>query len=219
MYEIILIGTAHKERGICNSNELYQIIEQIGPEIIFEELSSDGFTAIYEGSRSDTLETKTIKRYLQKHPLTHYPVDLDGNEFVDTRFKNDINKVFDIFDHNQEYRYLSSQHEKWSKRFGFPYLNSIQCIELLERRHSLEADILRMVNHRKLSHTYKDWLYIHDKREKEMINNIYSYSNQKNYNKALFLIGVEHRKSIIEKLPIFEKNNELALNWNFNHFD
>ncbi|MCW9705798.1 hypothetical protein [Fodinibius salsisoli] len=219
MNEIILIGTAHKERGICNSNELYRIIEQISPEIIFEELSSNGFTAIYEGSRTDTLETKTIKRYVQKYPLTHFPVDLDGNEFVNIRFKNDIDKMFDIFYHNQEYRYLSSQHEKCSERFGFPYLNSIQCIELLGRTHSLEADILRIMNHRKLSQIYNDWLYIHDKREKEMINNIYSYSNQEKYSKALFLIGAEHRKSIIDKIPFFEKNNKLVLNWNFNYFD
>ena len=40
MYNITLICTAHKEVGKCNSVELYKIIEEFKPEIIFEELSS-----------------------------------------------------------------------------------------------------------------------------------------------------------------------------------
>lgn len=216
MYRITLIATAHKERGICNSNELYRIIERIAPEIIFEEISPDEFAAIYKGSRTGTLETNTIKRYLKKYPIAHFPVDLDGNELVDIRLKKDIHEMFDIFYNSYEYRYLSSQHEKWSKRLGFPYLNSDQCRELLERIHFLENAILRRVNHAKLSQTYKSWLDIHDRRENEMIKNIYSYSDLNKYNRALFLIGAEHRKSIIDKVPEFEKNNKLELSWIFN---
>ena len=37
MHNITLIATGHKERGICNSNELYRIIERIAPEIILKK--------------------------------------------------------------------------------------------------------------------------------------------------------------------------------------
>jgi hypothetical protein len=38
MYNITLICTVHRENGKCNSEELYNIIEKINPEIIFEEI-------------------------------------------------------------------------------------------------------------------------------------------------------------------------------------
>jgi hypothetical protein len=219
MYEITIIATVHRERGICNSNELYKIIERIAPQIIFEEISPNGFLAIYEGSLYGTLETNTIKRYLQKHPIAHVPVDLDIKELIDIGFKNDIDELFDIFDHNHEYKDLSIQHEILSQRLGFQYLNSDQCRELLEHIHFLEEAILRNMNQEKLSKTYKSWLNIHDKRENEMIKNIYRHSDLNKYNKALFLVGTEHRISIINKISIIEKNNKLGLNWISNYFN
>ncbi|MDZ7659492.1 hypothetical protein [Fodinibius sp.] len=220
MYEITLIATAHKERGICNSNELYKIIEQISPEIIFEELTSDKFTTIYEGSHTGNLETNTIKRYLQKHPIAHFPVGLAVNELIDVRrFKNDVDKMTSVFNQFNEYQDLYNQHEIWSQLLGFPYLNSNRCGELFERLHALEADIVKMKNREKLSQMFKDWLDIQDRRENEIIKNIYNYSDQNKYNKALILVGAAHRKPIIDKLPTFEKKNKLALNWNLNYFD
>jgi len=42
------------ERGKCNSNELYRIIEKIQPEIIFAELPYDVFEIIYTEGRRPT---------------------------------------------------------------------------------------------------------------------------------------------------------------------
>lgn len=219
MFNITLIASVHKERGICNSNELFKIIERIAPEIIFEEISPKGFAKIYEGSLTGTLETNTIKRYIQSHTISQFPVDLDGNELVDIGFKKDIVEMFDFFDHSPEYNNLSIQHEILSERFGFPYLNSIQCRELLERIHLLEEYILRMINNDKLFQSYNAWMDINDKRENEMIKNIYSYSALNEYTWALFLIGAEHRKSIMDKIPKFERINKPELTWIFDYFN
>lgn len=219
MFKITLIASVHIERGICNSNELYKIIERVDPEIIFEEISPNGFARIYEGSRSYTLETNTIMRYLQKHTIAHFPVDLDRNELINIRFKKDIVEMFDIFDHSPEYKDLSIQHEIFSESLGFAYLNSIECRVLLERIHFLEEDILRMINHVKLFQTYKDWMDINDKRENDMIKKIYSYSALNKYNRALFLIGAEHRKPIMDKMSKFERINKPELNWIFDYFN
>ncbi len=219
MYRITLIATGHKENGICNSNELQKIIEQVNPDIIFEELSFPGFAAIYEGPRSDTLETNAIKLYLQKHPIAHFPVDMDGNELVDKRFKSEIEEMFKLFANSREYNNLAIQLNILSERLGFSYLNGDQCRELLKRRYFLEDTILKMTNHESLFRTYKDWLEINDKRENAMIRNIYKYSDLNKYNRALFLIGAEHRESIIDKIPKFERNNKLELDWIFNYFN
>jgi hypothetical protein len=219
MFNVTLIASVHKERGICNSNELYKIINRVDPEIIFEEFSRSGFLAIYEGSRNNTLETSTIKRYLQKHKIAQFPVDLDGDELLDIQTKKDIIEMFDIFDRSPEYKGLSIQHEILSESIGFPYLNSSQCKEILDREHFLEKDILRMINHDKLFQTYRVWLDINNNRENEMIKNIYSYSSLNNYNRGLFLVGAEHRKEIMDKLSKTERINKPELNWIFDYFN
>lgn len=219
MYRITLIATGHKEHGICNSNELYKIIEQVNPDIIFEELSPPGFAAIYEGPRSDTLETKTIKLYLKKYPIAHFPVDLDGNELVDRRFKIEIVEMLELFAGSPGYNDLSIQLNNLSEQLGFSYLNNEQCRELLKSKHLLEEVILRNMNYEKLFQTYNRWLEINDLRENAMIRNIYKYSDLNKYKRALFLVGAEHRESIIDKIPKFERNNKLELDWNFNYFN
>jgi hypothetical protein len=218
MYNITLIATVHREIGICNSTELYKIIEQVNPDIIFEELFVDSFMAIYEGLRNDTLETKTIKRYLQKHRIKHIPVDIDGNKLIDIALKNDIEKMFDVFYNSVEYDKLLNQRTVSTEQQGFLFLNSSQCREIMERLHLLEEEILRTINNAKLFQTYKSWLEIINKRENEMIKNMYNYSTLTKYNRAIFLIGAEHKKPVKDKIPIFERKNKIELNWDFNYF-
>jgi len=213
---ITLVATAHREGGKCNSAELYKIIERISPEIIFEEISPNEYVAIYKGLRADNLESKTLKRYWQKHSIEHLAVDIEPDELIDIRLKNEISELFGIFNTNPKYDRLSIQHNNLTEHFGFSYLNSDQCSVMLERIHLLEEAILRAKNQEKLFQTYMLWLNIHEKRENEMINNIYNYSKQKKYENGLFLVGAAHRKSIIEKIPKFENDFKLKLNWIFN---
>ncbi len=51
-----------------------------------------------------------------------------------------------------------------------------------------------------------------------MLQNIYNYSKQHQYNEALLICGTEHRKSLMDKIPEFEKDNKLELNWVFKLF-
>jgi len=218
MCKITLIATVHKERGSCNSKELYKLIAQITPDVIFEELSHHDFTSIYRGLSSDTLETNTIKLYLKKNPISHFPVDLDGNELPDKFHKKEIVEMFDILGHSHEYNELLSQQYILSKRIGFQYLNSDQYRELSERRITLEKIILKNINHEKWIQTYKIWLDVIEMRENEMIKNIYNYCDKNRYSNAIFLIGAEHRKSIMDKTQKLETKNKLELNWDFNYF-
>jgi pheromone shutdown protein TraB len=64
-----------------------------------------------------------------------------------------------------------------------------------------------------LLNTYKIFNEVIDKRENAMIQNIYNYSKENQYNRAVFLLGAGHRKSIIKKILQCEKQSEIKLNW------
>jgi len=217
---ITLIATKHKEKGLCSPNELYKIIERIAPEIIFEEVPPSKFAAVYKGSRKDSLETGTIKRYLQQHPIDHIPVDLDTEEVIDRTIKNHFQKISYTFCYySPEYNYLSNQLASLSEQFGFPYLNGDQCSRLMERKLILELHLLRIINNEMLSNAYTDLSNYLDQRREEMISRIYSYSDFNKYDRALFLVGAEHRKPIMDKVHKFENANKQKLDWNFNYFN
>jgi predicted ferric reductase len=50
-----------------------------------------------------------------------------------------------------------------------------------------------------------------DEYENSMLRNIYSFYNEKSFQKAIFMCGAAHRKSISEKI----KKSEIKLNWSF----
>ena len=48
-----------------------------------------------------------------------------------------------------------------------------------------------------------------------MIKNIFNYSKQYPYNKALLICGAEHRKQLRQKIQEYEAKEKLKLNWTF----
>ncbi len=94
---IILITTGHSENGLCNTVELFKIIEGIKPKIIFEEVSPAKFEGVYKGTRKDSLETSTIKKYLERHSIEHIPVDKDEDEISEARIKANYNSISKTF--------------------------------------------------------------------------------------------------------------------------
>lgn len=215
---VTLIATGHRERGLCNSNELFKIIEGIAPEVIFEEIPASKFSFVYEGKTTDSLETSTIKRYLQTYPISHFPVDMDMNDLTSTHLRREVEKVFDIVAYyNPEYASLLNEHGGDAERLGFPYLNSDQCSTLLARASDLEEQVIKNINDSILSKTYYDWLNFLDSRRKEMLSNIYKYSDANKYQRALFLVGAEHRKPLIDKISKYENTSNQNVMWVFNY--
>ena len=51
--------------------------------------------------------------------------------------------------------------------------------------------------------------------ENTMIANIYSYCKEDYFNTAIFLCGVAHRKSIIEKIQKIQPTEKTKVNWQF----
>ena len=213
MYNITLLSSFHKIYGKCNPDELYKIIEAIQPEIIFEELPSDAFHFLYsEENIPESIEAITIKKYLQKHSIKHFPVD--------TYPVNDTDLLRDrgaqiIWCNSNEYRELWKQKLSKLEQYGYFFINSNDCIETLVKIRIIEKNVLSKTNNLKLLNEHEKEKILHAKREDEMLNNIYNYSKQYPYSKALFICGAEHRKPLKQKIQEYETTEDLKLNWTF----
>lgn len=226
MSHITLIATTHTEKGLCNSQELFKIMEQLNPDVIFEETPPIKFKGVYEGTRQSSVETQAIKLYIQKYPATpHFPVDMDIKHTSEIETRMEVYGIDYICnDYNPEYNYLSKLLIHWSITCGFRYLNTDKCSELIERKNVLEREILeklrndenqKTLDHEGLSLAYKQWLDQNDERENEMLKNIYIHMETKKYANAIFLVGAAHRKPIMQKIQEYKSQENFKLNWTF----
>jgi len=213
VYNITLICTMHREIEKCNSNELYNIIEKENPEIIFEEFdisrTNDEYykNGYYKYQKYCSVETTTIMKYLENHQVIHIPVDTYDSPDIPNDMYTKISNV------SEEYNNLVKMNFLLSCQQGFPYLNSVECSDFLERIRNLEEEIIEHLNDKILFDTYKSWQKITENREKEMLKNIYEYSQNHCYNKAIFITGAEHGKSIINKIQEYNSKYQINLNW------
>lgn len=211
MYNITLLSSFHKIHGKCNPIELYKIIEYIHPEIIFEELSYDIFDIIYSSDyQPQTIEAITIKKYLKEHSIKHFPVDsypINGDELLsDAQL---------IWNNSSEYRDLWNKKMSKVNQDGYIFLNSNECTEMLDRIQIIEETVLAEINNTKLLNEHKTEKELHDKRENEMLRNIYNYSRQYPFEKAIFICGAEHRQPLKQKIKEYEAKESPKLNWTF----
>jgi hypothetical protein len=211
MYNITLLSSFHKILGKCNPDELYKIIWGIQPEIIFEELSFDTFCFVYsEDYIPNTVEAITIKNYIRNCPIKHFPVDTYPINESDL-----FNGADEIAQRSNEYVKLLTEQVSMITNYGYNFLNSDACIELLEKIRIAEETGLLVINDEKLFRDFKSENELHNKRENEMISNIFNYSKQYPYNKALLICGVEHRKPLGQIIQKYETKEKLKLNWTF----
>lgn len=210
MRNITLISTNHTESGKCNSDELYKIIESINPEVIFEELASKTFDYYYNGILTcESLEVKCIKKYLKNYRIKHHPVDIANPN------RPSIERLmFEEFEKDTEYKKIKSKHNILKSHNGFGYLNSDICIDLVKKWTLEEKRIVETATYKdKFLHIYELFFKEVDNRENVMLQNVYNYSKENQYNQAVFLLGCGHRKSIIEKITQCKKLSEIKLKW------
>jgi hypothetical protein len=216
MSTIVLINTYHEECGVTNCNELFKILEKIQPEVIFEEIPPSFYNLYYKDKTKSTLESRTIIMYLAGHNIQHIPVDYYN---IPKTFFEDTGKVHEYIERrSRTYRYLIDKNKLLMTQNGFPYLNSVE-YELYSSELLVEIKAtLKGCKDPKLLQFWNTWERIEQEREIEMINNIYKYSTEHKYEKAVFLLGAGHRVSIKEKMERREKDGDSVLHWNYNTF-
>jgi hypothetical protein len=215
--QITLISSSHEELGELNSNELYKILLGIKPEIIFEELF---FTRsrknIYKYNIDKTVETITINKFTYEHKVIHVPVDFDYSYII-----NDVNIMYDklnkIIDekykgHNQKKSYLIS-------KYGFKCLNSDKFECIVDELKTIEKEIIIELNDDKLTNTFNQWEIINKIREDEIVKNVFKYSKENDYDDAVLIFGVAHKKSILQNIRNYSNEYNLKMNWKLYGFE
>ncbi len=203
---ITFISTIHKETGMCNADELCVILEIVKPDVVFLEALEDTYSK-YDVIRfskfevyHDKLEIKALQKYGQANPFDYVPVLNDGlSEHFDEKYSSlgEYNETQEIADN-----YNSIASEK-----GFSFLNSTGSIDVQRHMRMLESSLL---NNSKLDDLVTKSIGIY---EDSMLQNIYSYCSENQFETAVFLCGVAHRSSIIEKIELYKSQEELDLNW------
>ncbi|MEI2755789.1 MAG: hypothetical protein V9F46_04950 [Chitinophagaceae bacterium] len=217
MHNITLVSTIHSERGKCNSNEFFQIITSINPDVIFEEVCPELFDRFYKKYdipiEIEPLEIKAVKRYLQGHDIKHFPVDIEPDP---NRTMRDIEYMFHSFKKYAVYKKLEDEQCRMTESGGFSFLNSKRFTQILEEKKMIELRLLEFImNRTKLSNIYKLFYEEQDNRENKWLQNIYDYSKEHSYDTAIFYCGASHRESIMQKIHKYEKEGNFKLNWTF----
>lgn len=206
MCTITLVSTIHKEYGNCNSNELLKIIENICPDVIFLEALEDSYSKYDKmmfsqfGVYKERLELKAIQKYSQNHAFEYVPV-------LDITLSNEFEIKVEIVSENKDFQKLLDNYYLLELKDGFQFLNSEKSILLQEEMRELGNQI---VDDKTLLQKVNVNL---DAYENSMLRNIYSFCKEKSFNTAIFMCGVAHRKSIIDKIKECKKNEDIKLNW------
>jgi hypothetical protein len=188
----------------------------IKPDIIFEELSESNFHYFYDEQRPANLETNAIKLYLEGRPIRHIPVDTYDRP---QSYAEQLDRMYDkVTGCNmiRECRILQKTIDDGRlliERGGFSYLNGRLNDERIKAIGLLTEQVLAVLGNEELFSIRRLEKEVIEKREIEMLRNIYSYSENHPYNQALFFIGSGHRESILKKIAEFDATQEPKLNW------
>jgi len=159
----------------------------------------------------EPLEIKAVKRYLQDHDIKHIPVDIEPDPNTTMQ---DIEYMFHTFKKYEVYKNLEAEQSKGAESDGFSFLNSKRFTQLLEEMKLIELQLLEfIVNRAQISRIYKIFYEEQDNRENKWVQNIYEYSKGHSYDNAIFYCGASHRKSIVQKIQKYEKEESFKLNW------
>lgn len=208
MYNITLLSTAHKEIGKCNSEELYKIFQSIYPDVIFLEAFENSYSKYHQmlfsqfGVYQERLEIKAIQAYSQNHTFKYIPV-------LDIELSEEFEAKLEIVSTNEEYQILLDKYISLETANGFQFLNSKEQIAFQEKMRELENRIIdNKIFHQKSNGSI-------DAYEHSMLRNIYSFCKENSFERAIFMCGAGHRKTITQKIAEYETKENLKLNWTF----
>jgi len=219
MHNIYLILTKHRESGLCNSDELLKIFEKIKPDVIFEEISPSRFNAYYKDHSVSTLETNSIKKYLEIQKIKNIPVDKDIDmsevikEYKYFRYLNDF-----FFNNSIDYCKLWERNVQMTDQYGFKYLNSTTYTEASNNIRNMEKTLIKCCNSKELVHRYTIWVNSLLERDVTMLDNIYNYCKKNYFERGIFTIGAEHKISILELIQQ-NKDNQIKINWIYDEYN
>ncbi|RZK67865.1 MAG: hypothetical protein EOO85_25045 [Pedobacter sp.] len=216
MQKVTLINTQHTSHGKCNSAELLKILSSIKPDVIFCECTEQAHKIFKKHFRyEDSLvELVSIEEYVESNDAIAIYIDIDINNSV---FNDGINDMFKFFNKHDTYKVLEQHHYESLHSRGFEYLNSEECIGLIQAKKQKEVELLEFggMMKQRLNELYTRFSLEIDEREDAMVDRIYTYSKNNIYKQAVFIIGCGHRESIMEKVTLMNSISDIKLNWSY----
>ena len=213
MHKITLVCSAHRENGFCNAEELLKILRAIEPEAVFEEIRSSDFDSYYKHRTIQTLETQTITKYAEFGSFRQVPVD---RYEMPTNLDVETQRVFARVEQaSQEYRELKQVENDNVYQYGFRYLNSAVCEKLTGRLSEIEEKIVIGTGDQALIRGLEKWRHIIQRRELEMVGNIYEYCRKNAFDTGVFLVGAAHKTGIVKAIEKYACAEADLINWSF----
>jgi len=208
MQKLIFISTIHEEYGKCNSNELQKILIRLSPEVVFLEAIKSTYLEIEQlkflefGVYHKKLEIKALQPFIHEDYITYVPVLDFGHSDV-------FDQKYDVVTQYREFQILLDGFNSKASTYGFSFLNSKEAIAHQEELRALEAKLLP---NPELNQEFQDHI---DAYENNMIKNISAYCKENTFEKAIFMCGVAHRRSMIEKISSNKEMFDLEIEWSF----
>ena len=206
MQSITFISTVHNKIGKCSANELCEILIKITPEVVFLEALEDTYSKYQQHTFSnfgvfhEKLEIRALQKYSGISQFEYVPVLGQG-------LTDSFEEKFNLVCQNIHFRKMLDNFNSLASMKGFDFLNSEESIKLYEEMR-IYGDSIIMDN--ELIQTFKNDI---DKYENSMISNIYSFGMKTKFKNAVFMCGVAHRQSIIDKIETYRSKTSLDLNW------
>lgn len=208
---VSLIGTYHQERGAVTVSALLEILDRIRPEVVFAESPRSHIDVWRDGSHG-TVESITVARYAHAHSVDVVPVDLPTPEVAFFREYEEVSRAIERT--SPEFRRLMDLNTDRSRRGGFSYLNSDECLQAWTDIYREELETIEYINNSRLTDIYARVRDLMDRRDLEMLRNIRAYCASSAQSCGAFLVGAAHRKSLIEKLDAAGETASARIEWN-----
>lgn len=216
MHTINLIFTFHSEAGRYNAFSLYQAIQSINPDVIFEELPPHLYTMAYKRRESIAVEIDTIKMYLKEKVIDHIPVDT--YKLSDDYYRKENERCQALSDarntkEGAKLKVLTKRHLDLISQCGLSFLNSDENELLFNQEKQLEHHIIKQTNDDNLLQFELYRNEVINKREYEIVNTVYRYSEKNSYRQAIMFIGAGHQSTLLKVIEQFKTREKLELHW------
>jgi hypothetical protein len=206
MHEITLVSTIHNENGLCNALELSKILYGINPSVVFLEAHYDTYSKYQRynyktfGVHHEKLEISAIQHLSKILQFQYVPV-------LESALNESFDKKVEITSSFAEIKKLLIDYRLLEKTSGFQFVNSKMSDHLQKLIRAKETEVL---NNPEIDAAALESI---DKYENSMMDNIYKYCSENDFDKAVFMCGVAHRKSLISKMESYNEKSRITINW------
>jgi hypothetical protein len=214
MHKITLVCSGHRESGRCNSEELLNLLRAIQPDVVFEEMRPSDFDLLYS---KGSVEAHAITKFREFKVFQPVPVDtFEISENILAEIKKDFDRVVDcVTKSNEEYRSLNEICEIDVHQHGFQYLNSAAFAKITARMSEIENEIIGRTGNQSFIRGLERWRQLIQRREHEMVGNIYEYCRKNIFGTGVFLVGAAHKMGIVKEIEGYAISEANLIDWNF----